>query len=1197
MTIVSRIPATMMERQHWYLSQLSPESTAYTIPIVLQCKGNSDVALLQQTIVAAIAAEEIYRTGFVFEDRTLYQVIYNTIEQEIPVVKANATAFSSDDAVYTEQIRKTLFARFDLVNGPLVRCSIVTFSDNEIVIVLAMHHVIADLETVRILLEDVSKRYNSPKSIHAINKQSLSYRDFTQEHLKWLDGQEYHQMQDFWEKEIATINNHSLLFELHRQNETEPLFSGCDRLLEISTDLSEKIKSTAKSLRVSPFTVILAIYYIILLRYTGRNQITVGVPFTNRRNELLEETPGEFANILPMVITFDRNENFKEVVRRIRQKLLQIHRNQEMPLESIAGNYSHGSELGTNPLYQVGCTFEPEIEIELQGALSQRIHVEKKSAQLDLYAFFRYDTDKNIHGYIEYSAAFGEKRADEIADAFKAITTSVLEDTDCTLSAVCGSVVETNAVLNGATTGSLPLQNEKLLEKKQSDTLLQIVVAATFTANTLSDSFGFWIDRLNLGYTCKFADYGQLMQELLNPSSMSNSNKKGFNVVLIRLDDFVFSSASHKHQVDKTEIMDNNVQVRCNEICNAVEVASKATTATFIIVFCPSAPHVMLDPQCAEHIINTHTSFAERFNSLAGVFAITAKTIFKWYPVTDYHDEVQLEHGHIPYTTSCNSAIATAIIRLMFVLQQKPVKVLAIDCDNTLWKGVAAEDGPEGVDVGGSYRTFQTMLVEQQVAGRLLTLVSKNNEEDVEAVFSRNKAMVLAEKNIFAKKINWKPKSQSIQLLAEEVNIGLNGFMFIDDNPIECSEVEMALPEAIVVRFPTVQSEIPAFLNGLWMLDTIKTTKEDLKRMTFYEVEKQRNVVRSQAASFVEFIEKLELEVFCDTLTEDNGERLSQLSYRTNQFNFSGAKYSYNELSSLQKEGCRIIAVSVKDRFGDYGIVGMMVCRFRGNTGFIEQLLLSCRVLGRGVEYCMVRDLGRVATENGAIYLKFIAAVTSRNKPAINFLDDVKRQSSSAVYDNIHLTILVKDIANISFVKKYESGGSERLLSEQTSTDTSSISQDSSNPNRQYNDILKNLSTIDQVVVAVNQYIQGRNQAKNVQVTSEGLFNNVENDIAAIWKMVLQVEQVALNVNFFDLGGVSLQLPQVLAEMQKKFKVEMSLVDLFKYPTIKSIGNYLNSMLSSAKNVVVSDNNKINKRLTAMSALRQRQIKLRQDKK
>src|SRR5207244_225882 len=197
--------------------------------------------------------------------------------------------------------------------------------------------------------------------------------------------------------------------------------------------------------------------------------------------------------------------------------------------------------------------------------------------------------------------------------------------------------------------------------------------------------------------------------------------------------------------------------------------------------------------------------------------------------------------GHIPYTPAFFTALGTMITRRIHSIRRAPHKVIVLDCDHTLWKGVCGEDGPLGVEVDAPRRALQEFMIAQHNAGMVLCLCTKNAEEDVTSVFAQNPGMVLRPEHIVASRVNWQPKSENLKELAREQQLGLDSFIFVDDNPLECAEVQANCPEVLTLQLPGNPDVLPKFLRNLWVLDRGNITKEAGKRTAFYRDNYQRD--------------------------------------------------------------------------------------------------------------------------------------------------------------------------------------------------------------------------------------------------------------------------------------------------------------------------------------------------------------------
>ncbi len=319
---------------------------------------------------------------------------------------------------------------------------------------------------------------------------------------------------------------------------------------------------------------------------------------------------------------------------------------------------------------------------------------------------------------------------------------------------------------------------------------------------------------------------------------------------------------------------------------------------------------------------------------------------------------------------------------------------MSLDCDNTLWDGVVGEDGVDGIRLEAPHLALQARLVEAANAGVLIGLCSKNIEADVLAVLRERNDMLLKPEHIVVHRINWQPKSTNLRSIAGELSLGEDSIVFLDDNPVEIAEVRANCPSivAIGVDFSSPDGSEP---QHLWPLDVAVATAEDRKRTEFYKENARRTELKRGVGDYARFIEELQLNIRIEEPREEQLKRLQQLTERTNQFNINGIHRSAAEFAAAGGEAL-VRAVSVADRFGDYGLVGLVLAHREDTALVTDAFLMSCRVLGRGVEHAMLAELGRHALAQGLATIRIVAASQPRNQPVRQFLASPPRRGRRA---------------------------------------------------------------------------------------------------------------------------------------------------------------------------------------------------------
>lgn len=508
-----------------------------------------------------------------------------------------------------------------------------------------------------------------------------------------------------------------------------------------------------------------------------------------------------------------------------------------------------------------------------------------------------------------------------------------------------------------------------------------IAISATFTAEALEPTLGFWLRELKLDHQIRFASYNQVFQELLDPGGLFAGNRGGLNVLLIRFEDW----ARFRDQVSVAEL-EEHVQ----HFISAVHSAASAASAPILICVCPASPEFLSESGRAQFAQRSEDSIVGAFADQSSVHVAGTAEIQRLYPVPEYYDSHADELGHVPYTPEFFSALGTLIARKLHALRASRYKVIALDCDETLWIGVCGEDGPQGVLLDENHLALQEFMLAERQRGTLLCLCSKNNPDDVFDTFRAHPEMPLALEHFTAWRLNWGPKSANLRELAEELNLALDSFILVDNSATECAEVLAGAPEVLAIPLPQDAREFAGFLDHIWAFDRWSTTTEDRSRAALYVQERERARAAQMASSLEEFLASLNLLVKIGPMTEDQLPRVAQLTTRTNQMNFTSVRRDESEIQSLlRSQGYECLTVDVEDRFGSYGLTGVMLFRANGGALIVDTFLLSCRALGRGVEHRMLARLGEIAKERGLAEVQFPFAPTPRNRPAEALLKSV----------------------------------------------------------------------------------------------------------------------------------------------------------------------------------------------------------------
>lgn len=327
-------------------------------------------------------------------------------------------------------------------------------------------------------------------------------------------------------------------------------------------------------------------------------------------------------------------------------------------------------------------------------------------------------------------------------------------------------------------------------------------------------------------------------------------------------------------------------------------------------------------------------------------------------------------------------------------------KCLILDLDNTLWGGVLGEEGIEGIKIGGDYpgnafQYFQEGVIELGRRGIILAVCSKNNEADVIEAWRKNPFIKLTDRHLAAYRINWDNKADNIRAMAQELNIGLDSMVFVDDNPTERELIRQQLPMVAVPEFPKRPYGLMNLLQELVdnYFRAYQLTTEDLAKTEQYKANAQRLAAQHHFADLNDFIRSLEIEIDIIPADKFNIPRIAQMTQKTNQFNLTTHRYTEADIVTFVERGEMIYCISVRDKFGDNGITGAIIITKDKEKAEIDTLLLSCRILGKGIETAFVK-----AILNG-LACKGIETVSAK------YIPTAKNNQVSDFYDKIGFTL------------------------------------------------------------------------------------------------------------------------------------------------------------------------------------------------
>lgn len=1134
-------PLSFNQQSLFFLHLLEPQSSAYHLAFTIELRPSADAMMLKTALARLMDRHEQLRTtyGHVRLGEELLSVQF--VHASLAPVFETVDGRSWRDGEAADRVREFYQRPFDISQGAPLRAALFDRGPERSIFMVVVHHIAADAWSLGVIRRDLEHACLGELGKEETALSGSEYIDFTlsQHRLHAEAGGKAHL--EYWTAQHRQPAPSLEVSDASRRPRVRRSFGATCRF-RIEQDLRQAVEDAAREQGMTSFALLLAVFQWQFMERSGGHDVVIGIPTLGRNDRRYEYTVGYFVNPIPLRCRRSDPCSFRDHAGRTAQELRVALEHRATPFAAVVEQLGGGRDTSRTPLFQIMFNLlsrrtmgdaldlffpaEGNRKFDFAGRTATAWGLDQQEGQFDL-TLELVDQGDHLQGFWKYCTdLFTSAEAEAMAAEFVGKLQEALVTPDRSLFSAAGREVQ-NAEAKPAT----------------------IAVAATFTAEMLQDFYEFWSERLNYRTHVLFAPFNQVFQALLGPSSLLRTNRRGHNIVLLRLEDFLAD-----HDAEGT-VVPAAAQV-LDELRQAVAVAAGSMAVPLCLALCPPSPARRV---IAEYCEGELQAFLQAIREIPGVTVITHDDISSIYPVLDYHEPLGEDLGRIPYTRSYFAALATTTMRMMHARNRQPVKALVLDCDGTLWDGVAAEEGPAGVTVGPQQRRFQEILLELHRAGVILGICSKNRDADVWAVFDQHPDMLLRREHVGFWRINWEPKSLNIRALREEMNIGLDAIAFFDDNPVERAEVRAQCPSVVCPELPETWEERTDWIRHLWLLDQGTRTAEDRKRQEQYRTDHLRDDLRQQADSFREFLDRLGLEVRLQPATTANYERLAQLSVRTNQFNTTVQRYTVQEIAEYcSVDGRSVHTAHVSDRFGDYGLVGGMLTRADNGTLRVDNLFLSCRALGRGVENRMVAYLGTYAHQAGCTYVAFQLRITDRNEPARNFLARLGRLLDGTVDEQGLLIVSAERLINAPYDEILTSSGGESP--EKVPALSASMSGTDLEDRDRLFRIADELRSVDAIVRSVDRMLLEGTKQKHRKDGSGPVIvpaSQTEQLIADIWKRVLSIDAVSTRSNFFDLGGTSLLMARIAIELGRDHGREVTLVDLFQYPTIADLARHL----------------------------------------
>jgi FkbH-like protein len=1112
---VRRVPASSAQQSLWLLHHRSHAgSLAYNIVVPVRFKGRLQPDALARSLNEIVRRHESLRTVYAMAEGQLWQHIAPVLHLNLPVESLIGIPADQLESQLPCRIAAQAQLPFDLASGPMIRLILYELTAEDHLLTITLHHIACDGWSIEVLLQECAALYrtfssNLPPALPPVE---LQYSDCFPHPEKDRQSQ-----LQYWRQQLDRASLQTALPADRSQNGSRK-FLGAQEPVSIPAPVHEQLNALCRSEEMTPFMVLLTAFKALLCRLSGQLDLTIGSSLAHRDGVGRRGVIGPFTNAVALRTRLKADMDFRHMLQLVRRTALSAYANHDLPLgEALKDLKLHAT--GAAP-FNVVFLFQNYLTTrwEMNGVIAELEPFDSGMTNFDLTLVF-YEKSSQLSGSLVYRTdLFDRETARELANAYVYLLTRAVAVPDAKL---------------------VDFEIARDLQRKAEaasirDQQLSIAISATFTAEPIGTSLDFWMQKLYIPAKIEFAPYNQIFQQLLDPQSILSRNKYGANVLLLRFADWNPEARDEREMVRAAE-------EHSHELIESLIHATARSTVPWLVCLCPSGP----EDQSA--IKESRAQFTRQLEQLKGVYLLELSELYRIYPVSPVFDPDTEALGHIPFSPQFFTALGTLLARKIHALRTPPYKVIAVDCDQTLWSGVCGEDGALGVKLDPPHQMLQEFLLNQGNAGMLLCLCTRNNPADVLDVFAKRPDFPLRLERFASIKINWQPKSENLKALSAELGLALDSFIFLDDNPIECAEVAANCPAILTLQLPPQAAALRNFLNHVWAFDRLKTTEEDQHRTALYQQNMEREHFRRETTNLEEFLAGLNLQYEIREITADETGRAAQLTQRTNQFNTTTTRYSETEMVSLcrsNEQYCFI--VKARDRFGDYGLVGLMVAKPRSDGLETDLFLLSCRALGRRIEHQMLAFLGETALRLGRnnVTVRFISS--SKNAPAFDFFHELVGQPR----ESKHGYCFQFDANTAADARKIKSVSPIPPPSPIQAVGPQQSSALWRTHSKVLAEIANELNALEQIHRTIGHQRRSRSSFAGKYVAPA---TPTETMLAEIWSEVLRSESLSLYDNFFELGGDSLLATIIVSRIRKVFDLELPLQTILEHPHISEL--------------------------------------------
>lgn len=1138
----------------------------YVIQSQYELEGFVDSVRLKAAFDVLVDRHDSLRTLFLHQ-KTPDPVQIVLSKRETPFEFHDCRGHSDPEDVMYDYINSDIKRGFNLSKDSLIRLALFQIEDKSYRLFMTLHHIILDGWSSGVIENELFRVYAGDEFAADVVKRSpVSFAGY----IKWLKSQPENEGIEYFNKIMppdvntnpftkdaksdVTVNSYTK----DNRSEADQLSGVHKTIANIDLETTRQLKTLASEQQVTLSDLLRVAWYLSTCKLTGSDRFTTLHTVSGRPAELpgSSEMVGMFINAMVQPISIS-DQTILEFLRQHHQQFVESLTWQHVSMSKVAKSVGVHLELADSLL-----VFEnyPEMGDEratLEAATGFRFRSlsSEESSNYPVTIQFHVGTTVEVRYFLKKNWFNAED----------------LQRFECTYNEVLREIIRD------------PFQSVMTFLPKQSQELptdsLSVYLSSNFTDTSIKPYLNWWLEASGFSPEISIAEYNSVIQETMSSESALFTHS-GPSVILLK----VLDLARFRH-----DLSGNSLEKFLTDTVSVITRNLKKHSGSYPLC-------IALTPEQPELLENLSTARYERVIShlqseLSGLDYIKLIDLrLTHLSDSDLFDATSNEIGHIPYSEVGYSYLASQLARTLRAWKYQPFKVIVLDADNTLWQGVLGEDGVDGVQITEAHKMLQNFMLECRNEGFLLALCTKNNKVDVDELFASRADMVLKSSDFVSIKANWAPKSGNIREMAQDLNLGLDSFVFLDDSSLEIEEVSSELPDVLSLKLPEQTSQWRLFLNHVWAFDTFKVTKEDRDRTELYLAESKRRDIALKHDQPDDFIAQLNVKTELIHAQEALLPRIEQLTQRTNQFNLNGRRFTLAEVKSYgEQPNQQVIALSVSDQFGEYGLTGAIFIRTDDKILHVDAWMLSCRVLSRGVEHHVLRFLLTIASRNGANIIRFHHVETPKNVPIQQFLLGELFEGASSADDFIDFVCenAIKVPVSGSFALVESLKQSHQPPNPQTNRQSATNNAKTKTADENAYDNLPETSGPAFQHIRNKRYLAAIDKLHplSLQACRKVIYNAVstnliayvepitqsEHQIAAIWSDLLEVNQVGRNDDFFHLGGNSLIATRLASRLYKTFGIDIDLKSVFENSVLNGLAAIIDDLDTATTKPSIED--------------------------